>query len=156
MPHATLGALPRRGVEGRGEQQGRGGGREERTASPSSSAYPEICVVERDDAYLRSSSPGTQNGYSVCVFCWSRFLSPKIMWRTYFAFASCFANSVGDSPMLLLDSPQITVSTDPQIHDSSLAQHHHIPNHDAGAGISSVSIFFIVRQMMHEKSFDYT
>jgi len=49
-----------------------------------------------------------------------------------------------------------TVSTDPQIHHSSLAQHHHIPNHDAGAGISSVSIFFIIGQKMDEKSIDYT
>ena len=29
-------------------------------------------------------------------FCWSMFLSPKALWRTHFAFASCFANSVED------------------------------------------------------------
>jgi len=60
-------------------------------------SFIQFCVEERGDSFLPSSSPRTQNGLHVCLFCWSVFLSVKTLWRTHFAFASPFAKSVGDS-----------------------------------------------------------
>ena len=31
------------------------------------------CVVDRGDPYLHSILPDTQNGWAVCIFCWSLF-----------------------------------------------------------------------------------
>ena len=44
----------------------------------------EICVFQREDAYLRSLWPRTQNGCLVWVFCWILFLGCKTLCMTYF------------------------------------------------------------------------
>jgi hypothetical protein len=47
-------------------------------ASPRAHHYgARVYVVSLEDAYLRLSSHGTQNGLCVWVICWSLFLGPK-------------------------------------------------------------------------------
>lgn len=48
---------------------------------PPTSYAPEICVVEKNDAYLSSLSPSTQNGYLLCLLCWMLFFqcAPPIL-----------------------------------------------------------------------------